>query len=325
MFARCAVVWMVVPCLLAGQEYAGAHACQSCHPQQAKQLRTNHALALRPILDSPLPALLAGVPIEERSGLRYSYAPAEDGLAVTVAKDGRQLTAILNWAFGAGAQALTPVGFREGAFFEHRVSYYTAGQQPGRTLGHPGTPARILDEAFGIAQPMETIRRCFGCHAARVTGSGDLAGIEPGVTCERCHGPGAAHASSQVPMQKFSGRPAAETVNFCAECHRSPEGERVRPDDAMAIRFQPIGLMASKCFQKSGRLSCISCHNPHENASHDEQHYVRICAGCHPPSTVSRPGCGRATKQNCLPCHMPQSSPAPMLTFTNHRIGNSRK
>lgn len=318
-------MWMATAFVLVAQEYAGAPACRSCHPQHAAQLRSNHALALRPMLDTPLPGLLAGIPIEERSGLRYSYAPAADGLAVTVEKDGRQRTAILTWAFGAGAQAITPVGFRDGAFFEHRVSYYADGRRPGRTLGHPGSPAQTLDAAFGIVQPRETIRRCFGCHATGITESDDLTKIDPGVTCERCHGPGAAHASSQAPMKKLRGMPAGESVNFCAECHRSPAGERIRLDDPMAVRFQPVGLMASQCFQKSARLSCISCHNPHENASHDEQHYVRICAGCHPPSTVSRPGCGRATKQNCLPCHMPKSSPAPMLTFTNHRIGNSRK
>ena len=40
-------------------------------------------------------------------------------------------------------------------------------------------------------------------------------------------------------------------------------------------------LAQSKCFIKSEKMDCITCHNPHENASQNLASYSKICMSCH--------------------------------------------
>lgn len=277
-------------------------------------------------------------PLAERSGVRFEYRPMAQGLEVRARRGSEVATAILEWAFGAGAQAFTPVGRAGRIYFEHRISFYTESQRPALTLGHPAAPDSA-SAALGRVQAPETIYRCFHCHAtgARAGMSQpDLSDLRPGVECERCHGPGRSHVEAartgRPPSELLKtvlnpGRfPAAASVQICAECHRqaepgksSPEPER---DDPLAIRFQPIGLMASKCFQASKTLSCLTCHDPHEDARHgDDSFYTAKCLGCHVAAEArTTTGCRRAARENCLPCHMRRSSPAPHLSFVDHRI-----
>jgi hypothetical protein len=296
--------------------------CRSCHPAQYEtQSQSRHFRALRPIGESELAALLRDAPIRERNGVAYDYQPQLDGLRVAITKGEARLEAVLAWAFGAGAQAYTPVGSYNGRYFEHRVSYYTTSMRPGRTLGHPGEPSKTLESALGIPQEAATIERCFDCHATGVRPGPDLSGMRAGITCERCHGPGGAHAETArrdriIALSKLT---AAQSVSFCAECHRAPPAG-MNPRDPMLIRFQPVGLVASDCFRKSRRLSCITCHDPHQDARKDHEHYSAKCLGCHPTAPAARSRCARAAARDCLPCHMQRRSPAEFLTFTDHHI-----
>ena len=168
--------------------FTGSRACAPCHRSQFdRQSESYHAHALRPIGESGLPGLLTDRPIRERSGIEYSYQPDEQGLRVTATSGGKQVSALLQWAFGAGAQGITPVGRLPSGFFEHRISWYTQRRVPGVTFGHPASPGNQLGET----QSGATIYRCFNCHATNAKPGPNPAEIEPGVTCERCHGPGA--------------------------------------------------------------------------------------------------------------------------------------
>ena len=299
-----AAVWLWP---LAG--WAG-HPCLPCHEAEVRaHAASNHARSLRPVVETEFyRALPEGPVMEARGGYALRYERIGQGLVVTAERGGERISALMSWAFGAGAQGVTPVAVLAGRYVEHRISYYPRAAKFDLTLGHqPGISANAR-AALGIAQSPEAIRRCFGCHASDV--SADLAVFEPGVPCERCHAGARAHARGGPPPANPGRLPARALVDFCAACHRAapPSGEAADPFN---IRFQPYRLAMSRCYS-GGQLSCLTCHDPHANARRDDAaFYVSRCMLCH-----GRPH----TRANCLPCHMPRSSPAPYLTFTDHWI-----
>lgn len=228
---------------------------------------------------------------------------------------------LLQWAFGAGAQGITPVGTVDGQYIEHRVSWYRRPSAGALTLGHPARPSRNVQAALGVAQSETEITRCFQCHATNVLPGPDLSAMTPGVQCERCHGAAGSHAKdpARFPLRAPRGR---DGLAICAGCHRSiaPSAQSDAPevDDPLSIRFQPIGLMASRCFKLSGSLTCTTCHDPHENAR-PAAVYTAVCLGCHKSATAGRT-CQRASGRACVVCHMQAASPVPHLRFTDHRV-----
>ncbi len=93
------------------------------------------------------------------------------------------------------------------------------------------------------------------------------------------------------------------------------EGVATNFDNPWNVRHQPVYFSQSKCFlQSGGKLSCNTCHNPHENAKPAAN---EKCSGCHgaPKHKVV------VAKQSCVACHMPVVKPSPLLGFSNHWIG----
>ncbi len=297
----------------------------------AAESERNHALtafARSKIAD----ALLAAGDHEDR-GFSYRY----EGDTVEVSDSTKTARAKLVWAFGDGVQGTTPVGYLNGDYFEYRFSWYRKFDHASTSPGHPQRIDSIYF-ALGLFESPSDAVRCFNCHATGVAvdrlGKPDLAQMVPGVTCERCHGNGTKHASAakngssadKVRQAIFNpGRlPAKPMVEVCGECHRSPlpgntlsEPEKLDP---AAVRFQPVGLLASKCFQASRRLSCLTCHDPHSDAVRDAAYYKAKCLGCHAARSSPSLFCGRSRQENCLPCHMRAAQPFAGLSFTDHRI-----
>jgi hypothetical protein len=82
-------------------------------------------------------------------------------------------------------------------------------------------------------------------------------------------------------------------------------------DDKLELVSEAYRLRQSPCFLKSnGRMTCTTCHNPHEEASGNTD---RVCASCHEPHTQTG---------SCVACHMPkrQASDAIHIAITDHRI-----
>lgn len=180
-------------------------------------------------------------------------------------------------------------------------------------MGHSANAPADIRNALGQMQAPDVIARCFDCHATDAKGD-----MRPGIECERCHSPGAAHVKAPSPtnIQTPGRQSSQDLVGFCGQCHRLPSAQI---DEHESIRFAPIGLMDSQCFRKSGKLSCLTCHDPHGNVNQDASSYTSRCIGCH-ANTKSVVNCRRATGDNCLPCHMPKASLTPYLTFTDHHI-----
>jgi hypothetical protein len=263
-------------------DYAGAPACGKCHPAEfALQSKSAHAHSLA------------------------KSVPPQPG----------------DWAFGAGEQAITFVTRLDSEYYlEEGQSWYK------RLNGYAPTPGAVSLEGtrYRIFDPAAGILRCFSCHSTGpVTLAADLAVVphETGVRCETCHGPGAAHARDPVHVRPVNpGKlPAARLNERCGNCHRMPAGPTETPDlrNPWNMRHQPLLLAASACFQRSqGRLTCLTCHDPHAPLEHHITSYDRACVKCHAASKHSQPVAG----QPCVECHTPTVKPTSNLAFANHRI-----
>jgi len=180
------------------------------------------------------------------------------------------------------------------------------------------------DDELGSVHDIETSRTCFLCHSVALQAG--TSRPDPhllGVGCESCHGPASAHiAAARTPgatefyMEKI-GQWGAKRINeLCGRCHRTADTVNLGgTESAMTQRFQPYGLMQSPCFQGSGDvLSCLTCHDPHTNASRDERRYEAACLSCHaaakgsasPATAAGHPTiCPVNPKDRCIGCHMP--------------------
>lgn len=88
-------------------------------------------------------------------------------------------------------------------------------------------------------------------------------------------------------------------------------------DDRFEINHHPYRLEQSRCFRESaGRLSCLSCHDPHRKVAEPERaaHYRAVCIGCHKDAH-------RAT-EDCVWCHMPKRRTQDVVhvVMTDHKI-----
>jgi len=276
----------------------GAPQCADCHAKQAAaHAKSNHARTLRPVVETEFGRALPEGPIgEARGGFLLTYARRGGGLEVTAEKGNQRARAQIDWAIGAGDQGVTPLAFLDGHWLEHRISFYT---KPGRfdlTLGHRPGASASASAAIGIAQPESTLRACLGCHSTLGAG---VTVVKAGVDCERCHG--GPHPSKVTPVKQ---------MEICGTCHRlTPPGGDEK--DPLNIRLQPLRLAKSKCFL-TGHVACSTCHPAHENARRADAAFYEVrCVECH-----AKPH----RKDGCLECHMPKSTPAPYLTFTDHYI-----
>ncbi|HEX3681684.1 MAG TPA: multiheme c-type cytochrome [Bryobacteraceae bacterium] len=323
-------------------------ACGSCHVAEAKsQPETSMAHALQLPADDPLfekrPALTVSLgaysyTIERRNGgLIYSVTDGNDTISVPI-----------RWVFGVGSQ--TFVLQREGTLYESFVSYYPAIGGLDTTMGDQRVhPANLL-QAMGRALSPQEAQGCFGCHTTGAVAGHELHldSMQPGVRCEHCH-VGASHHLEAISHGRLDSFPPKlkqlspeDLSNFCGQCHRSWEtvvkGHLFGPVNA---RFQPYRLATSKCFDGvDPRMSCLACHNPHQEIVRDDTTYDAKCLACH--SAGAKPSAGMraanaaehsvglsdarmrtcpVSKTECVSCHMPKVQlPGGHMIFTDHDI-----
>jgi hypothetical protein len=190
---------------------------------------------------------------------------------------------------------------------------------------------------------------------------------EDAIGCERCHGPGALHVERHRSAPPAGQRPTgmidysivrptrlsrelSEAV--CEQCHlpaatavpaRGRKLSDFRPglrlqdfwhvyqqggtDGEMAVVGHVEQLHASRCYQASSSLTCLTCHNPHEEPAPEDRaaHYNAVCQSCHRPERCTVAVAVRARESpgnNCVQCHMPRGdTDIPHHTFAHHRIG----
>jgi len=217
------------------------------------------------------------------------------------------------------------------------------------------SPGYETDREMRLNRPIEA--NCLYCHASQsqpIYGTQnrylDPPFTQPGIGCERCHGPGSLHAQGLAAMINPARLDAASRDSVCAQCHLSGEarveraGKRLafyRPGDLLSDyvsyfvfeESQKLGLKAnshvenlaqSVCKKQSGeRMSCLSCHDPHSVPAQRERatYFREKCFACHQlealPANESH-----NQKADCAVCHMPKSRVVDggHGVLTDHRI-----
>jgi nitrate reductase cytochrome c-type subunit len=305
--------------------------CVACHTAQTKfQSGTSMAHAAETIAEC---GVLRSHPLLKSRLGDYDYRIERRGSQsfYTVSDTTGSLTLPIKYAFGLGEAGQTYILEKDGEFFESFVSYYKALNGLDITMGdqllHPGN----LKEAAGRRIGIHEIQVCFGCHTTNAFHDGalDESKLVPGVQCEHCHGPSENHlaglksGNAQLfKMPSIKNMTAEESTNFCGQCHRTWEYVAEHgPHNISNVRFQPYRLTNSKCFDVDDkRISCVACHNPHENINRTATSYDAKCQACHAGGKPEAKVCKVATSA-CTTCHMPKLElPGSHHKFTDHNI-----
>ena len=267
---------------------------------------------------------------------KYSYRIERNGnQSLYSVTDGKKtVTMPIRWAFGASsAIGQTYILENDGELYESRMSWFRELNSLGPTLGGGNSVPADVNEATGRLMSHDDKLRCFGCHATNATKGTRLTLDEmtPGVQCGHCHEATEAHLAAMLRKSGEAGDSAEpicsklsaeQTSNFCGQCHRTWAEIAMQGNPSIAnIRFQPYRLTGSKCYDPDdARISCLACHNPHEEVSAQPVDYDAKCQACHQHRKTGAKACP-VSKNKCVTCHMPKIElPGAHYKFSDHRI-----
>ena len=281
--------------------------CAECHSGVVADFATApHSNTLRRGNDPAMMSVFAGQSVEIE-GRQFSFSKEQD--ALWFKSDDLDYRRRVDWVFGSGRHALTPVSLDSEGLTQLFVSSFADGQL--RTT--PGASSVDSDPLrLGNYQAAADTRRCFGCHVSRLSGKGDFgrqdvtcglmhtassslvaevsapevlpdAGcMVANLDCSRCHFGATEHAESggKLPtLQGWSELTPLESINRCGECHRRADEMKsyeISVEQTHLVRFAPVGLSMSRCFQVA-------------NAAENVGNYPRLdCITCHDPHLPSR-------------------------------------
>ena len=332
---------------LANSGYVGNEACAKCHATiYDSYMRSAMARASGPADDN----LIAGEFTHKRSGVHYAIYKENGKVWLSFERSGDSRVSgkrELLYYIGQGRRGRTYLFSDDGFVFESPVNWYADRKM--------WDMAPAYGNATEIPLNLPALTSCLNCHVSGVRGPID--GTEnkyatpiflfSGVTCERCHGPGAAHLNggSIVNPAKLS---ATQRDQVCMQCHLEGDAAIERPgkhvydykpgaDLSDYVRYfvlagnVPQGLRATSQFEalaqsvcklRSGdKLSCTNCHDPHQTVSPNNRvaFYRAKCIACHGESFAAK---HHRKQRDCTSCHMPASPSTDVAhtEVTDHRI-----
>lgn len=336
--------------------YVNDSACASCHGEIARSYQ--HVGMARSFFRPRQNNLI------EELGKTFTHAPSKQ-IFQMVWRDGRLifrryqndpdghpinlLEQPVDWILGSGHHARVYVyQTPDGELYQLPIAWYSQTRSWGMAPGydrpdHDGVTRRVRHE-------------CMFCH----NGYPDVAEskdgfwraqtfpkeLPEGTGCQRCHGPGAAHAKQpKAPIVNPIHLTTERRNDVCNQCHLLPavavQGARkldrdiysFRPGDALSdyqlttdvaskdrfeISQHAYRLQQSRCYRESkGRLECLSCHDPHVRLPPEEQaaRVQRVCLECHEKA--------HHATSDCTQCHMQKRRTEDVVhvAMTDHRIG----
>jgi predicted CXXCH cytochrome family protein len=331
----------------APSSYAGSDSCRPCHAGQAEAWSgSQHARAERP-LDPALDRRFFDPPRNVRHGSERSAVRADGDTLVLFTRglDGlapfrpdrvigvEPLQQFLVPAPGGRWQATElAVDPRNGEWFD---VFGDEDRRPGE-WGH------------WTGRGMTWNAMCASCHNTAVAKKYDsqrdgyaTSMAEPGVGCEACHGPSAAHVGAKREGRsepyRAPGATAEQALATCGSCHsrRIELTGTFAPGEAYLDHFRPAIPDLSPGFYPDGQtrdenyeyasflgsrlhaggVTCGDCHDPHGGALRQDGN--ALCLSCHegqaargpriePSAHTGHPAASRGSR--CVECHMPATT-----------------
>lgn len=324
-------------------EYVGISRCGECHHERTEEFRkTRHYLACVEATAVPMPAGFEAGRNSYSSiypDLHFEMTRENEQYfmsAVRPAAQGAQRTTSridLVYGHGAGTDEAY-FSWRDGHVFELPMVWLHPQEAWAATTISPFADG-------DCSRPLTA--QCLHCHNTwidRSPGSPETFRRETallGVTCERCHGPGREHVAyhEQHPKDRdgkaivHPGSLSRERLlDLCAQCHDNAIQFRrppftYQPGEVLSVFFrvpkyeliednhvanQNGGMQASRCFQQSDTLTCVTCHDPHHERSSENAGAVS-CAKCHTATDCREHERLPVDIQGkCIACHMPESN-----------------
>jgi len=354
--------------------FIGTARCRECHPDQhATYQQTAHSRSMTPVDAAREPA--DAIYDHDASGRRYDvYRQAGQLRHKELVPIGDAMLVVadhpLKYLVGSGRFSRTYLAESDGFFIESPLTWYAT---LNRWAMSPGFD-RVNHQSFHRVASFDCVY-CHAGTISVKPGSLERYTIhETAIGCERCHGPGALHAERHASLKETSAEVVDDTIvnprhlprelaeAICHQCHlesrvRVAVRGRLRGDFRPGLPWQEFyvnytdsgdnqhmtvtghveQLHQSRCYQNSETLTCITCHDPHEDnvasepvdqvSDDDGQAQTRLtrqCLQCHADESCKLDPTDRASRNrnNCVACHMPDSATdIPHIAFTHHRIG----
>ena len=329
-----------------GLEYIGDETCAKCHTQiYDSYKRTPMAHASGAAMDNFMPADFT----HRKSGVHYRIYSDSGQAWLSFDRDGNNPIhgkRELLYYIGSGRRGLTYLFADDGFVFESPINWY------GDRHVWDMTPS--YQNAVEVPLNLPAHPGCLHCHVSGMRAPQD--GTEnryetpllthSGVSCERCHGPAAAHIRGGAVVNPAKLPPDRRDA-ICMQCHMEGRvsierpGRHVyefRPGDSLSdyVRYyvladsssslgavsQVEALAQSGCKRAAGdSMSCTSCHDPHSSPSALQRvaYFREKCLACHGEKFGAK---HHPKQKDCTGCHMPAlpSKDVAHTEVTDHRI-----
>jgi hypothetical protein len=324
-------------------DFLGDAACQECHQEiSSTYAHTAHHLTSQlPTKDSILGSFTSGQNVLKTGDpdLLFRMNAKESGFYETAVfwqpPEQKTRTERIDIVTGSGDKGQTYLYWKGSQLFQLPVSYWTDLK---RWITSPGYSEGVAN----FDRPI--LPRCLDCHATyfesipseKAENYYKKTGFVLGISCERCHGPGRAHAeyerskSAAVSSATHSivnpaALPRERHIEVCAQCHGGI-GQAIAPafsyipgqhlenyvtlphPDAEArvdVHGNQVALtQRSRCY-RSSQMTCTTCHDVHA-PERVAASYSEKCLQCHQDRDCGEfAKLGAKIRQDCIDCHMP--------------------
>ncbi len=267
----------------------------------------------------------------------------------------------VDYIVGSGQHTNSHIFSKNGYLYQAPITFYTQKKQwdlaPGFEKGASSRFTRLIESEC---------MTCHNGYPDFVkTSQNKYITIKTGIDCERCHGPGGLHVKEKMAgnIVDTSKGPDYTIVNprrlstelqnnICQRCHL--QGISVLNDGKTFFDFRPgmhlsevmnvfmpqyegaqdkmimashvERMKKSDCYVSSGKMSCITCHNPHVSVKFTQHsQYINACNSCHgtgKQQCTEKEAVRSAKGNDCITCHMPRngSIDIPHVAVTDHYI-----